>query len=621
MKHKTEPAGTGLLRSLGGKKPLRLGLQLTVLLGVSFLEAFQLHYSLARGFAEFFRFSPALILLNTGILLWVNLAVKLLLQKWYWSIPVTAALTTAWSVGNFYVVKFHGSPLYFSEFANFRTAMNVLGGYSLQWERRITWMLLLGVACCGAGLLLRLFRQRGLRFWSLRQFLWSLGAFCGVSLLLWLSLFVWQKPKPRETVAWTWRDGVYVYGYPSSIVEDVDRSIHYLIQPEGYDAAHLDSLKPRTDQSLPAECPDIILIINETFCDLADYMPFSTDVDYLEAFYNLPGAVIGKAAIPHVGGGTNNTEFEVLTGNSMSLLTMYAPFNYVSLNRDDTNAARYLKSLGYRSAALHCEPGSNYSRNRAYPAMGFDQVVMGNENFLCRSYGKRRNLDEDNYQDMLRVGESLGEGPRFLYLLTFQNHGGWESNEPEYDTVHVQEDFGDLTDDLNEYLTSIRMSAEAFRDLTEELQNAERPTIVCMLGDHAPSFIWNLSPDPSYSDLERELRQKTVPYVIWANFPLELPQPTDYTTSVDLMPMLYRAAGLPTSAYQDYLLELHARLPFRTKGAYRDRTGEPGTWEPGSAESALLQTYYELEYNALSRGPDYRRSLFTCPMAAQGGEE
>jgi phosphoglycerol transferase MdoB-like AlkP superfamily enzyme len=298
----------------------------------------------------------------------------------------------------------------------------------------------------------------------------------------------------------------------------------------------------------------------------------------------------------------------------MSLLTRYAPFNYVNLSKDETAAPRYLKALGYRSAALHCEPGSNYSRNRAYPAMGFDTVIMGNENFLCRSYGSRRNLDEDNYQDMLRAGESLGEGPRFLYLLTFQNHGGWETNGPEYDTVHIREDLGDLSDDMNELLTSVRMSGEAFRGLTEQLSASGRPTVVCMLGDHAPSFITKLPADPAWSAAEKQLRQRLVPYVIWANYPLELPEQTDYAAAVDLLALVYRAAGLPTSAYQDYLLALHEELPIRTaNGLYLDREGEIGSIADSSC-APEVQRYYELEYNALNRGSDYRRELFVCPV-------
>ena len=44
--------------------------------------------------------------------------------------------------------------------------------------------------------------------------------------------------------------------------------------------------------------------------------------------------------------------------------------------------------------------------------------------------------------------DAMPDGPRFMYMLTFQNHGGYEKNDDSLDVIHVSEDFGDLTDDL-----------------------------------------------------------------------------------------------------------------------------------------------------------------------------
>ena len=175
------------------------------------------------------------------------------------------------------------------------------------------------------------------------------------------------------------------------------------------------------------------------------------------------------------------------------------------------------------------------------------------------------------------------------------------------------ENFGNLTDDLNEFLTSIQMSGTAFRGLTEQLTASNRPTVVCMLGDHAPSFIGSLPARADYSDDEKKIRQRMVPYVIWSNFGLDLPEQTDYASAVDLMAMMYRAAGLPTSAYQNQILALHAQVPVRTSnGLYLDAAGEIGSIQ-GSPYEQAVRTYYELEYNALHRGSDFRRELFVCP--------
>ena len=613
---KTGPAPEqkdGLFRRIGERPALRRTLQALAVLGVSFLQTYQLHYSAADGYKHFFTLSLPVILLNVGLLLWLNLGAKLLFQKWHVSILVTTLLTTLWSIANFFVLKFHGSPLFFSEFANFGTAMNVIEGYRFVWERRITWLLLLAAACVIAALILRACRKRGAKFWNAGDFLLTLAAFAGASLLLWMCLFVWKTPKPRKTFTWSWRKGVEGYGYATIIVEELDHSLHALKEPADYDAAHLEAVAPAEAGPLPETLPDIILIINESFYDLREYVTFTADADPLEALEGIEGAVCGKLAITSAGGSTNNTEFEVLTSCSMHLLTRTAPFNYINLNGLETCAPRYLKALGYSSAALHCGNGANYSRNRAFPAMGFDETVLGEKAFTIRSYGNRPVLDSDNYRDMLRCSETLGDGPRFVYLLTFQNHGGWEKNDAALDTVHVREDFGELTDDLNEYLTSVRMSAEAFRELTELLSESERPTLVCMIGDHAPSFLTGMEADPPGDETDLQIRQRLVPCVLWSNYGQAFPEEMRCATSVDLLPLLYEAAGIPVSSFQKAILSIHREIPIRTlSGSYRDWEGNTGEIA-GSPWEAAVELSYELEYNALRRGSDYRRELFVCP--------
>ena len=73
---------------------------------------------------------------------------------------------------------------------------------------------------------------------------------------------------------------------------------------------------------------------------------------------------------------------------------------------------------------------------------------------------------------MISLYESEEDGPRFFYLLTYQNHGGWDQNDEALDLVHTRNDYGSLSDVLNEYLTSIKLSADAFCRLTEFLISA-----------------------------------------------------------------------------------------------------------------------------------------------------
>ena len=88
----------------------------------------------------------------------------------------------------------------------------------------------------------------------------------------------------------------------------------------------------------------------------------------------------------------------------------------------------------------------------------------------------------------------------------------------------------------------------------------------------------------------------------------------DWAAAVDLLPMICRAAGLPTSTFQDQILSVHDQIPVRTlNGLCQSWDGEIEKVE-GSAYETIMRTYCELEYNALARGSDYRRELYLCPV-------
>ena len=423
--------------------------------------------------------------------------------------------------------------------------------------------------------------------------------------------FGFKKIDPKSHAWAPWTEGLQVSGFIYESIYDLQKRQNPIVEPEGYNVESIRNLESDPIQS--ADYPDIILLLNETFCDLSSSVNFEADADPMAAFKEIDGAAYGQAVIANIGGGTNDSEFELLTSNSRYLLNSSAPFTFLSKEQLKNSIVRYLEEgFGYETSGMHCGTPGNYSRNIAYPYLGFDNIYLGEEAFKYKnSYGNRPWLDADNYHDLTDHYEEGGEGPRFMYLLTFQNHGGYEQNEASYDTVHVKTDFGNLTDDVNEYLTSMQSSAAAFRDLTDYFKDSKRKVIICMVGDHAPAFIADLPNDTESPVDDESINKCTVPYVIWSNYGAEVTSYTDYATMTDLVPMTLKAAGLPLSAYYKSVLDLHEMLPIRTKtGKYYDRDFNSGVFE-GSTDKSLLSTYLYMEYNSLHAGDDYADKLYT----------
>lgn len=500
---------------------------------------------------------------------------------------------------NYYVIKFKGMPLSFLEVKNFATAMNVISNYKITIEREVlillTVLLLVDAVC----ICLRRFIKEKKKSWQHILVQDILLAVVGI-FVIYGGYFSSYALKPRKTIEWIWTEAYYAYGYMACTIESIDSSLHAVNKPEGYSEEVLDEIMVENSKTEESADPDVILILNETFFDLRQITDIETDVPYMENLDGMENLLSGYAVIPSIGGGTNSSEYELLTSNSLQLMPGVTPFNTLDL-AGANSIVSHLNSLGYSSTGAHTESSVNYSRGRGYRDLGFEHAYFS-EDFtdLEAYYDRWFKTDESVYKNLIRWYEDAEEeNPRFFYLLTIQNHGGWERSDEAYDTVHVQTDYGYLNDQVNEYLTSIKMSDEAFSELTDYFSTVDRPVIVCMLGDHAPWFAANII-DEDYSEEEKELLLRTVPLYIWANYELE-EQELGQISMNYVVPTLLEVADIDLSPYYQYMLNLKEEVPILSSyGVYYDTAGNLYQYdEEASAYTEAVNQYFYLEYNNL----------------------
>ena len=576
-----------------------------VAVGVISAQSFQLNYSTIPSFSAFFSQGPVMIVANILVVALINVALRCFMRQWRRTLLVTSTFFFLWSLVNFYVVQFHGSPLFISEFANFRTAINVLGGYHFFISGAVIGLFLVYLVeialVFAVGVLIKHnYEER-------KQTLLWVAVLAVNALAVYFAFFSVVAIKPSYTMTWSWTVSVRQYGYVSCFLEDLFSKESFYIIPEGYSSEPLKA-PYNTEIGPDNNGPDMILILNESFSDLNHFV----ENNCLAPLVQLENARLGYVAAPGVGGWTNNAEYELLTGNSSFLLKRSAPFNYVDFTATEEDVIKQLKKLGYLTCGMHCGEKSNYSRHVVYPKIGFDNIILGEDAFTYfNKYGARPWFDADNYRDLENYYEDNKGAQQFIYILTYQNHGGWEQNSSQYDTVALLGDYGDLSDDINEYLTSIQMSVDAFLELTEYFRTSDRHVIICMVGDHMPSFIKELSATEPLSSEKLEIARRLVPYVMWANYDVSFPENTDYASMTDLVPMLFRTAGLPLTPYFQVIMDLHDILPIRTSnGIWMDKDGNVGHYEESSQYYDLLKQYYYLEYNNIEAGNEYQKSLF-----------
>lgn len=588
------PACAGVLRVLWA-----LG---TVLCGFLMLEVSSIS-SVKHLFAMPLRY----ILLNLATVGIVFSGILMAVNRVWLATVVTSLVCGLTALINHYVLMYHGMPLSFPMLRNFSTAMNVASSYSLSLDKVSAVLLGAMAVMVLLGLLLKkLVKESPMR----RKARWLRN---GILLLasvgvLYFGYFSPNPVKPPRTNTWLWKESYQTYGYAASTIESFTQTRNAVNEPEGYSPEALPAMEPESPAG--TRTPDVILILNESFYDLRQVMDLQTDVPCMPNLDTMENLARGWAVVPSSGGGTNSSEYELLTSNSMQLMPGITPF--FSLDLSGANSiVSVLNSLGYTTLGSHAESGANYARTQGYALLGFDKTCF-EADFLNKEfyYTRRYETDACVYGNLLRWYEQMPEdAPRFLYTLTIQNHGAWTFDDASHDTVHVLGDYGEDTEPINEYLTGIQLSDLAFRELTEYFAGQERPVIVCMMGDHCPSLAED-HVDARYTGLDRELRLRQVPLYMWANFPLkELDLGTVSMNYV--VPMLLEQGDMAMTPYYRYLLQLKERVPVLTAmGYYRDAEGIFHAYDAPSENKALVDGYFRLEYNNLS---DHRQQSRFVP--------
>ena len=594
------------------RKPLRISIRTSakaamvlVILSLSWLQMQLscLYYSPAE-LADI-AFGYALLNIATN---WALLALLLIVVNSLWAAcSIFCAFTFLLSAVNHYTIQLHDAPLTIAELGNWRTAVNVLGGYRLDLRGLLPMLAILAVQTLLICAIRRLTKKREKNL--KRRLLMDAALGLSSAAILYFGYFS-PHALLSESVEWRWVDSYQKYGYIACTIRTAQDAANKIKKPDGYEAGCLDNLEIVQKAQPSQDPPDIILILNETFYDLSVLIDLKTDVPYLEHISSLENAIRGYGLNP--AGGTNSAEYELLTSNSMKLVE-YSPFNFLNL-QEANSVVSHMERLGYTTTGAHCAWPLNYNRGSAYSALGFDHIYFADDFAEKSYYGSRTQVtDACCYENLLNWYGS-GSGPQFLYLLTIQNHGDWDSNESELDSVHVLGDYGEDTERINEYLSCIRLTDQAFQDFTDRLKEIDRRVIVCMVGDHGPSFKSQLR--ESSSD-EAYLLHVSTPFVIWANYPLEDTAHLDgQSISMNyLVPSLLQLAGVRLSPYYQYMLDMKEEIPILTPWVtYFDQSGTGHAYSETCEYSEMVNTYLWMEYLNLQQ--NRRQSLFDPYPAA-----
>ncbi len=514
----------------------------------------------------------------------------ILLGSWRWAVTGGIFVLLVLAVVNGYVFIFRERELTLLDIYTTTTAMKV----AAQYDHTPSITILFGVAAA----FLALYSQVCLPDVPNGKPMWvRLGSLAGVVAGIALLHYTTLDILPLR---WN-NDGSAINGTYLNVYLGIRDS--RVKPPKGYSAPQIDTMAQAYPQNQGKTGPNIIVIMNEAYCDLDVYPnKISTNIPVTPFWDSLQeNTVRGYALASVYGGNTVNSEFEFLTGSTMAFLPMGAVPYGQYIQQDSCSLAWVLRSYGYQALATHNYDADGWSRNVVYPRLGFQKSTFL-ESYPQKDLIRDFVSDREQYEYILDLMDRQTQ-PTFLFAVTMQNHGGYIAEPGTYEQTVTLTDMPGEYPAVEQYLSLLNASDKAMEYLFQRLEDTGEETIVLIFGDHQPkldtAFYEQLNGGP-LDTLPEQMTQYTVPFVIWANFDIE-EKDLGLTSLNYLSVHLLDAAGLERTAYHHYLAGLEQTIPaMNMLGYYSDEQGGFISFAKAQgAEEEAIRAYKKVQYNAL----------------------
>lgn len=501
--------------------------------------------------------SPGVFALNAGLWLGVCLLPAAARSRRARAVSLTALgwLAAAYGEANYYKLRYRMEPLLLSDAAQLGDAMQAVTGLALDID-------VLGLALLCAFFVLALGMCAALVKGRRRRA--PLLTLAGAALLMALpglcTFSGAQGTGLYDLAAHARNEGTL---YAMLAVENERRAA----RPDDYsEQAVAEAYASLAQGEAVQDGPNVVVVLSESFVNgdwLGQYVHLTRE---LTPFFDelCAGCLSGNLYVPKLGGGTSETEFEVLTG----VRSAYGVNPYAMGLPPMNSLASILRAQGYEASALHWYYGVYYNRYNNLRMLGFDSFRTLDTVERAFEHVGLYVSDREHYDAILRQMADT-PGRDFVFCLTMQNHGGYAYDDFRLslgaDTPFTDELSEETARIVANYCYLLGQSDAALRDFIAALEALDEPVVLAFFGDHIP---------PLGAEVYEELGVETsgllghlTPYFIWSNQGNE-PQAQDLY-AYELGAATLAQAGLLEDPFLSYVNDLRLASGQSLTGAGR----------------------------------------------------
>lgn len=498
--------------------------------------------------------SPNIFLANLAILA----CIYILLRIWFLKPLIPASLfgTFIFAIGGVHYLKvlLKGEPLMPMDIFSYKEASMIAPNMNIQLNRGFWFNLVFLILCIAL-----IYGYQRFIWKPLPVRRWLLVVPAAVLAVLCLASLGSVKIRSRFDVIDIRYDQSTNYIYNGFMVASVMNMSGSRVKiPANYDQAYFQQLLQSTEfnekATNPEKLPNIIVLQMEAYSDprlLDPTLQYDPDPfaaldkykDQMHSFHTMTSVL---------GGSTATTEFEFLTGFNMA----HAPQGIMPfvqyMTKERPSLAWDLQEIGYKTIGVHPNIGSFYSRDTAYPYLGFQQFLTLDD-FKDPKYVGYYVSDQSTKDKIIETFENRDkEQPLFCFTVTIQNHGPY--NLDGIDLAYGVEDGAVSLNDtqnreLRNYASNLQDESQMLADLLGYFSKQDEPVLLLAYGDHQATWSWSKSlPDSQKLQTAKYLTEG----FFWANYSVDFEERPVIGANY-LSPYLLKYAGIPQPEYYQLL--------------------------------------------------------------------
>lgn len=379
-------------------------------------------------------------------------------------------------------------------------------------------------------------------------------------------------------------------------------------KPDRYNVKEAkEKLNSYNEEDIPEnEKVNVVAIMLEAFADFSEYPEISFSEEnnpYMEYKEVQSNSYHGKLITNIFAGGTVNTERRFITGAN----------TLPSFRKPVPSYARYFTSQGYKVEGSHPCYQWFYNRINVNENIGFEKYDFYENRYSELAGGEIAGDDilfSELYKDLKQSIDD--KTPYFNFSVTYQNHGPY-SLEKVHDTSYVK--WKDTYNDsdyniLNNYFRGIKDTGVQMKQLVENIDNLESPTVVIFFGDHKP---WLGDGNSVYNMIGMEFNLETeegvknyyeTPYLIHANDKAKETLGNEFIGSGEtispnfLMNEFFDLAGWKGPKFMQFTNELKEKISMMTNEAFIEDSNFKNVLSDQGQE--IWDEYKKIEYYYLN---------------------